>query len=115
MAENGRVSLVAHTMLGVVGSGDDNDNDNDSSSVLIVNWLETVTWWKPGFEARDPIVHLRHRAGQLTGQVPPVMMRSNDKASGIPEIIPELREVMDPSSMDFVFSDLLMDARAESM
>ena len=93
-----------------MGSGD----DNDSSSVVIVSWLETVTWWQPVFEARDSIVNLRHRAGQLTGQVPPVMMRSNDKASGIPDVTPELREVMDPWSTDFVFSDPLMDARAES-
>ena len=65
MAENGRVSLVARTMLGVVGSGD----DNDSSSVLIVNWLETVTWWKPDFEARDPIVCILDiKQGNLLGR-----------------------------------------------
>jgi hypothetical protein len=42
------------------------------------------------------------------------MMRSKDKASGIPEMTQEPRELTDPSSMDFVFSDPLIDVRADS-
>ena len=50
----------------------------------------------------------------LTGQVPPLIILSNDKASGMPANTEEPRELMDPSSMDLVFSLPLIEARAES-
>ena len=58
---------------------------------------------------------------RLTGQVPPVMMRSKDKASGIPKDMPpeppeppEAWESMDVSPIDLVFSSPRTEARAES-
>ncbi len=64
-------------------------------------------------------LYTRKKTGsRLTGQVPPAMMRSKDKASGIPKDIPpeapEAWESMDVSPMDLVFSSPRTDARAES-
>ena len=42
------------------------------------------------------------------------MILSNDKASGMPANTDDPRELMDPWSMDFVFSLPLIEARAES-
>lgn len=50
----------------------------------------------------------------LTGQVPPAMIRSNDKASGIPKAGPEPCESIDVSPTDLGFSSPNMDALAES-
>jgi len=46
---------------------------------------------------------------QLTGQTPPDTIRSNDRASGIPWMVPVLPEVKD-SSMDFCFSSPLNES-----
>ena len=52
-----------------------------------------------------------------TGQVPPEMILSKDKASGMPEMTPEpvvpIELIVDPPN-DFGFSSPLMEARAES-
>ncbi len=67
-------------------------------------------------------LYKRKKTGsRLTGQVPPAMMRSKDKASGIPKDIPpeppeppEAWELMDVSPMDLAFSSPRTEARAES-
>lgn len=45
----------------------------------------------------------------LTGQTPPEMMRSNDKASGIPLLMQELHESME-SLIDLCFSSPLIES-----
>ena len=58
----------------------------------------------------------RSSAGQetrLTGQVPPVMIRSNDKASGMPKDTEPSELMVDPP-MDWVFSLPFNEAREES-
>lgn len=52
--------------------------------------------------------------GMLTGQTPPEMMRSNDRASGIPWDMPLLPEVID-SLMDFCFSAPESESRDEAL
>ena len=53
--------------------------------------------------------------GALTGQVPPVMIRSKDRASGIPkEILLELSELTVDPPMDCLFSSLKTEVLAES-
>lgn len=48
----------------------------------------------------------------LTGQTPPEMMRSKDRASGIPALMHELPELME-SLMDFCFSSPLSESRED--
>ena len=79
---------------------------------MLINWDAVAN------EAAALVVWGGNRWGTLTGQVPPVMMRSKDKASGIPKDIPpeppEAWESMEASPMDLVFSLPRTEARAES-
>lgn len=50
----------------------------------------------------------------LTGQVPPVMIRSKDKASGIPKDTLEPSELTVEPPIDCLFSSSKIDERAES-
>ena len=50
----------------------------------------------------------------LTGQVPPLMIRSNERASGIPIETPLPIESMVDPPMDLAFSSPVMEAREES-
>ena len=50
----------------------------------------------------------------LTGQVPPLMIRSNERASGIPIETPLPMESMVDSPIDLAFSSPMMEAREVS-
>lgn len=57
-------------------------------------------------------VHCPQSSGsqELTGHVPPAMMRSKDRASGMPWLMQELLEVID-SLIDFRFSSPFIESR----
>lgn len=56
-----------------------------------------------GANGQSQAIHAAKREA-LTGQVPPAMIRSKDRASGIPKLDPELCESKDASPTDLGFS-----------